>query len=1117
MATVRGVIELVKTNVDTGQSETYVQENTTVGGLFERLSFNTVGGVGYNNTIVISDSTTEFTKVTRNPLAYSAFYTFAIDGTAPQGEYWPQYTDDSANKQHIFALKKRFSAPTSASRTINSIMLRSAYTDTYYAALNLNTPCIQTTSDILDVYYRLYVSYDTTAVANDPNYNAFVAGKLATLWKFFDNQSSPIYVPGTSQGVSNVAGFNVVEAVYPNNINMAKIPYSDSDAVRNGWNYSQLMNNVTYRTNYCQGSVEVTYNIDINSAVGSLIRHAGTAISTALYNLWDRANIALSKTPILPAGTSKVQSVYLRSPGAATSNLAYLDASNIGSSQATMQLDDSAYTGDVDIPLMFRVNITTGGTTADARYTFETRPAFGFANNQYNTEYPIALKSSYKTTQFDVTHEFHYRTQIEYSNDWNSFSSAVVFDEKNMLSMSDTGISKINVYTEEFRSWDANTTPALNTTSIVDMAPAPDGSIYVATIDAGLHKISADGNTITKFPTIGSGIDATKCYAFDIKSNGDVWAVFEGGLAKLNSSAGTWQVFNSTSTPAFSHSLLDNNWTNTRGISVAKTGTDDKLAIFTTTSNAAVWWSPTVLTTATAVTQILHETNVSPIRYRAKTRHYVTKFADADKWISVGYDRYYLLTFGSTTATQVSTTYSGISSSNNAAGINVRAMRFDNGGDYVMAVNITNGYRDVQIFDSTGAVVSDTGGRVALDNDYNGLWRTPSVLGIMNQYGTCTAVQHRNDSNSYPVGVYNFISPNRTESWKKYGWNGTSWVVGSTTPKAINTTYAPMFDGITIKFTSVSGTATDFIVNEFWNGYFYDGLHKDNSTTAKFGYIRNTRNSYITSDVSTNTIPSALGTVTDAPFNYNTLDGNYIYNYKGMVGGTGTYLKMNTTIPTTSPKSELLFAGNFTLKFKATPQSSWSSRSDEYGNGRIGFYPANADPSWAYGIGVSFGKFYAYANNAQVTTPAVFDKTDEFSIVRTDTTLSYRRNGVEFYSQTGVSGTIRGTAGFSNEDTLSFRDMKISYTESRPVVYIGKSTNQTGVYDPKFAMVEAWNTTPRTLNVQINGVAANVVTDSALTLVSGDVLLLSKAGMLVFSAADIGKTITVSAMVLQEI
>jgi hypothetical protein len=225
----------------------------------------------------------------------------------------------------------------------------------------------------------------------------------------------------------------------------------------------------------------------------------------------------------------------------------------------------------------------------------------------------------------------------------------------------------------------------------------------------------------------------------------------------------------------------------------------------------------------------------------------------------------------------------------------------------------------------------------------------------------------------------------------------------------------------------------------------------------------------------------------------------------------------NSNSVASSLRSELIFSGDFTFSFWAIPYAGSTSA----GNTQcwIGLYEnAAVTPTSKWAFRFNNSGYVVTEDDTAKTTNVAPTLPQKYSIKRVGSTITYLVNDVLVYTSTITSSNpLCGIIRMPDSDPgRTFYDMTLTYNETRPVLKIGSPVNQTGVYDPNYAMIEAWLTTPQTISVTLNGVAATVITDPTVAPAAGQVLLLQKAGMLVFNPADAGKTVACTAMVMQE-
>lgn len=1096
-----GEITIVKTNMETGEVTEYTQKNTQLLGMFKNLSETATAPLFSNSAsasyIYISDNNLPYNRLTYD--IPTTAQTFNVGGAVIGGEYWPQYSLDTVLKRATFTFKQRF-APGASARVINSIALYAPQYGAYLAGLKLQTPCNQGTLDILDIYYKIYVYYDSLDSVNDYNLNNYHLIRTNLVSRWFYGINVPLYAEGTSTNITSNSGawFNALSfMLVDSDLRDYTTSYNDSNMAINTspWCYYTVTPTST-SVNNSQGTAWPIYNMTTSAFVGCIINKVVTP-------RWEYTNNSsyqgpISATYVLAPTDSRIQSVYLKSASSTSTNFAYLDPSTIGSSTATLTLNDTGWTSKWR-PSMFKINITQGGGISAAKYTVSMRNSFGFANNFFNTERPIPLNNIYRRLAPAAT-------SIYLSNTFNNRGYNIKrINNRTTVTSAPTGITIADVYLGNFTNYDATSTPALISSQIQDAIPMEDGSILITSLDKGLMKLSADRTSLTQFTGIGSGVSDNICYAACPKSNGDIWAMFEGGLARYTASFNTWTVYNSSTPITFTASTFNPNWSNTLALHCRKDAGGDAIALFAVNSTSITWWSPS---TPTAVTTTANgnmaRNNVST--FRADMSGQIISLPGTNTWFFPNYNgTMSRMTFGTNTATIVSAYTQGA-----AKPACMQAVMF-NGEWTVQTFELSNSNTvasQIRWYNETSLVANEA---TNLNTTFNIYGSNVFVNELMDEYGTM--VMCYTTITPYQFWLYNYMNPLSSYSWRNYGWNsGTSqWELNNTNSKPVHTTMDDLPDGLKCSFTPTG--SNDFILNERWIGYVTDGLHKDNSTTAVLGTAVHGRNHYNTTDLSATTVPSTSLGATTEKFSAYTLNNSTAMSWNGAV--SGAYYNSNSVV--NSLRSELIVEGDFTFNFWTNPYAGSTSA----GNTQcwIGFYEnAAVTPTskWAFRFNNS-GYLVTEDDTAKTTNvaPTVVQK---YTIKRVGSTITYLVNDVLIYTSTITSANpLRGIIRMPvSDNSRTFYDMSLTYNETRRVLKIGSPVNQTGVYDSNYAMIEGWLTTPQTISVTLDGVPATVITDPAVAPAAGQVLLLQKAGMLVFNSADAGKTVACNAMVLLE-
>lgn len=1096
-----GEITTVKTNIETGEVLEYTEKNTQMNGMLRNLT--APSGANIVNTsysspwIQISDNTNILNR--QSVEIITSTQTFNINGSVIPGEYWPQYSLDTDNNRAIFTFKQRFLPPSTGSRTINTISLWPQSYGPIIAGLKLQTPCVQTSLDILDVYYKIYVYYDPTTNADDRNVNSdrAIFNNLVSRWF---SGSQYLYAEGTNTNIVTYNGESIEYiSLIPTDSDLRYIAGTQMSITPSysstPWTY-HTTTPTSNTTNNSQGTTVKSLTMSTTAYIGTLVNKIG--ITRWDYPQTSSYGVTLSATPISAPTDSKVQSVYLKSAGSSSTNFAYLDPSTIGSSTAELIINDSNW-DDPQIPTMFKMSVVKGGSISDSTYKISMRRSFGFANNFFNTERPLHLNNLYR--------RFATNTFTHVNNSYNNRGmNGKRVDDKHLVTSSNTGITITNVYTGDFVNFDITSSPQLSSSFIQDAVPMPDGSILIPTLDKGLLKLSADQTNITQFTGIGDGVSDHICYTVAVKFNGDIWAMFEGALARYNTSTSSWTIYNSTTPITFNDSEYSTNWSNTLALYCRKDGGGDELLLARINSTALTWWSPTSPNPVTTTANGNMSINKFASNIRADYSKLCVNLPGTSTWFFPNYsNNVSRMVFRTNSATVVSSYtlssyYPGVLSPMIYKG-NWVVRAFD-------SPNSTSTSIRVRYHNETSTVLDDNGNH----NTIIGLTSSTFISEVMDDYGTSVVV-YSHSTGIYNAWLLNPISPLGTICWKDYGWNSTSsqWEVGNPNGKPVHTALEDLPDGLRCSFAPTG--SNDFVTGERWIGYIYDGLHKDNSTNAIVNTATHARNSYITTDISSSLVPSAALGETSENFSTYTLTDDH-YSWNGAVSPAGSV----TNTPALSMKSELWVSGDFVFDFQ-TNQFAQTNSTAVAMTSYIGLYERDSSTPtsrWAFQFR---GDGYAVTEDDVVkTTRSAPGPSDKFTIKRTSGVITYLVNDVVIFTSVATNTSpLRGIIRMATSDNArTFYGMKMTYSDTRRIIRIGSAVNQTGVYDTRYAMIEAWLTNPRTMKVTINGILAEVLTDPLASPLPGQVLLLQKSGLLVFNPADEGKAVTCEALVLLE-
>lgn len=390
--------------------------------------------------------------------------------------------------------------------------------------------------------------------------------------------------------------------------------------------------------------------------------------------------------------------------------------------------------------------------------------------------------------------------------------------------------------------------------------------------------------------------------------------------------------------------------------------------------------------------------------------------------------------------------------------------------------------------------------------------------------------------------------------------------------KPTNATVDALNDGITIKFNNnATDPTSSFISGDFYTFGVVDGMLKDNAMTFTYnnydyGHVNADGNfTGILNSLGTNVI-QAPATIT-APVSvvktshsasYYSTPGYFVRHASAASPTSGvTESGVSNTYPAYDGIviSYQTAQGDFTLSFRHN-KPIWNA----YGIGMTNWFvpsyngeiPENLSMSSASEITHATQQNSAFIQNARfvfssdykvtieewhndsvfrrLITPVTANIDDVFEVRRTGTTMTYYINSQLVYTSprtfttaamtmradsNNIEATITGTWSGSVNDAFphGFCDIELTHTEPKNMMYIGNAVNGTGCFGDRFLGVDVHPTVDSTVKIYLNGVLAPVtVVNDYLDRISipaaGAVILVKKAGILVFNPADVGKTVT---------
>lgn len=410
-----------------------------------------------------------------------------------------------------------------------------------------------------------------------------------------------------------------------------------------------------------------------------------------------------------------------------------------------------------------------------------------------------------------------------------------------------TGITLINLYDGTFTTWDSLSTPSLNVSEICQCETVPNENLmYVACRVTGLYRINVTSNTVTQ-------LNNSPCYGVCVGGSGKIYAAFEGRISNSDNWATPLSItaagINSGNTPEGTAP----SWNRIRYIKANPWDTSDKLGIIINKTNGTnvfgngasnqgyvVWWSPS----ATTGVVFNHTSGVDVIT----NPNAVNCHPSEDCWIIPAKC---LAKWGQTSpfVSNITIPYSACWSSHN--------YNYQPPSDVDPLQAIKHAWSS---WFGTPTTTVSLWPHFYYANFYKGY-----VVGLNELINPLTGAVHMSKSSTFienPGNLYqggscisldgdlflhwgfdlkghyqianlfrtHATNGPQTQGWIDYGWNGTAWVEGSTTPRTTHASALSSPNGLTISF--VEGNVpniTSFVAGQYTLQYMCHGLLIDNT------------------------------------------------------------------------------------------------------------------------------------------------------------------------------------------------------------------------------------------------------------------------------------------------
>lgn len=1046
--------------------------------------------------------------------------------------------------------RQRFNAP-AADITIRTIVLGNSLQDSgvgdvnsqeAYAYLALTSPCIQTTTQILDVFYR--IQFINPVGSNLTDRMLLSLAQSAT--------------PNVTQEYQPTYRIGYWKA----NIDKNKFQYLYSGGGNGG--DDQLAGGANPSWKFQYGKTYYYASSNINQNLGRVLGTVGfgpgnTNATDCIY--WHNA-----KGP----ADSNVQSVFRHGPTAA---LPFFDSLTSSVGDGLINVDGTSWT-DPDWPKMYRVEFNTTGPVGASTYRFKVRNTFGFNANTYQD---LHVSVPYFNSRVDDTALVNDPT---ITNPWGDINLwglqySKPYDSQTLLQYSQDTIVKLNMVTGDVGYWNSTTTPALPATDLTQIeVDSSTGEIWIACRATGLHKISSDGLTITTYDATtftGTPTLTNQCYGVAV-GNGKIWGAFEGGIAQTSNNGSTWISYDDTTTPSLVNAEINNNWDRILWLRAdPSSGTDDIALIYgdlqntgninDTTNNTIkiLWWDLSTGTTVVHPDKIYNANNfysAGPTLITNSIRNFYDTFVVSDTGLwALGYNptvnsRPEFYTHGLTTKVNVSA-----APLNNELGQRHVPFVEDANGNPAIYCQSNNRFYLARPDGTATALSTDMGYTSANTSD-----GTDDIQGeyIDNDFDDST---HRYLGNGVFVGRTSgfyalHVSAELTsalagdmerEVWTDYGWNGSAWVQDEPGNKTTHAGAESLHDGLTISFDN---NGDQFVSGDYYTFGVLDGVWLDGASEIEF------ETSIYTRPIVENVTDFEVPTLSASP-SLKTVQ-------KPTTGVAQAYTYLNNWITTTSSINQdtRIYTSSTTtsnVNFPTNIRARGISGDPLQGDFHIPFSwyrtnsPASSSEGFICGLTAAANSTQSYPGNDNHITHGFYVDTDQDTVTPT---LYVREAGVNVFTYSGPFQADIGQTGSSNNrvlfaiervgTTINYYYLsQLIYTSVTPLsgdqhlevlmnnrsgiqfetnnaypIYrrfartyndywaeMGSSVGSTGKFDPDFYTIDAQFPD---VEILLDGtpVTTYLVEDLTTPLNTGEVSIFPLDGLVRYSSADAGKTIS---------
>lgn len=504
-------------------------------------------------------------------------------------------------------------------------------------------------------------------------------------------------------------------------------------------------------------------------------------------------------------------------------------------------------------PEILKVIIVEGGPIGTATYRLQIKKFVRLCGQNENNSISTNSGHSWNMNRGDVVPFLNPVLQHPRHHGISLTSPKALWKDERVVMYDMTGITIINLYDGSFQTWDADSTPALNVTAICQCEPLPsDNLIYVACRNTGLYIINTVSNTVVR-------LNPDPCYGVCKGGSGKVYAIFEGRISSSDSWTTPLTLVSAGITTGNTPDAMTPSWSRVRYIKANPWDTTDKLAIVITRNSGTievfgngnrltgyvVWWSPTLGSTPCIIfnngSGINVTTNPNAIACHPSIDSWIIPHGCLAQWGSNGTTNLIANNLNITKSIYWSDAWHRAAYNSITAPVEIKNKL---GWDKWFGVDISTNTFNCSIYYAifyNGYVISDNN----LINANNGtiymtLNNVPINAGQFENGGSMLIIKgdlslqwgYNVPGNYQLINIFRTheINGALTQGWIDYGWNGNSWVEGSTTSRITHGTGSPGPNGVNITFVDgATQIVPSFIPGQYMLQYLCHGLLIDNT------------------------------------------------------------------------------------------------------------------------------------------------------------------------------------------------------------------------------------------------------------------------------------------------